>query len=141
MKLNLTLPPEMFMIKSSGGSGFLKNAKFSNFIGHSNAYSLNIDANWTGRAPVPGPGVELSSLHFENWKGTAADGTQRAPIKIVCPDKVPCKGISITDFAVWTDKGNTVQYKCKSAYGTGACLKPNGAGDYPLVVQNVQTPP
>jgi hypothetical protein len=42
---------------------------------------------------------------------------------------------------MWTDSGNSIWYSCQSAYGSGACLKPGGAGPYPAVKQTISSPP
>ena len=34
---------QMFMIKSNGGDGYIKDCTFTNFIGHSNAYALDVN--------------------------------------------------------------------------------------------------
>lgn len=67
----------MLMIKSNGGSGTVSNVTFQNFIGHSNAYSLDIDQYWSSMDPVDGDGAHLSGINFINWTGTEADGRQR----------------------------------------------------------------
>lgn len=70
-----------------------------------------------------GDGVELKNLTFNNWKGTEEDGSQRGPIKIECPDVVPCTNITVRDFAMWTESGDEQTYSCRSAYGSGFCLE------------------
>ncbi len=117
----------MFMIKSNGGSGTVRQCTFSNFIGHANAYSLNLNAFWTQLKLQPGDGVLYRDLNFTGWMGSCADGARRAPINIVCPDAQPCRGITVDDFAVWTEKGGRQYYKCASAFGTGFCLRPDAA--------------
>ena len=59
----------MFMIKSNGGSGTVKNCQFNNFIGHTNAYSLDLNAYWSSMSVVAGDGVFYEDLTFKNWKG------------------------------------------------------------------------
>ena len=117
----------MFMIKSNGGSGSVKSCTFSNFIGHKNAYSLNINAHWTQLKLQSGDGVLYQDLNFTNWKGSCVDGAKRAPVSVICPDAVPCHGINIEDFAIWTESGNRQYYKCSSAFGNGFCLRPGSA--------------
>lgn len=112
----------MFLIKSNGGNGTVSNCNFNNFIGHSNAYSLDINAFWIQEALAAGDGVSFTDLTFNNWTGTCANGTQRAPIQILCPPEVPCDGITITDFAMWTDIGTEEYYLCENALGSGGCL-------------------
>ena len=73
------------MIKSNGGDGYVKNIVFENFIGHKNAYSLNVDQYWASMDPIAGNGVALSGLTFKNWIGTEADGNQRGPIRSYPP--------------------------------------------------------
>lgn len=59
----------------------------------------------------------------QNWKGTEANGAQRGPIKIACADGAPCNAFSIVDFAMWTETGSKQLDTCRSAYGSGSCLK------------------
>ncbi len=118
---------QMLMIKSNGGSGAVRQCTFSNFIGHANAYSLNINGFWTQLKLQPGDGVLYEDLNFTNWKGSCSDGARRGPISIVCPDAQPCRGITVDDFAVWTETGNRQYYKCASAFGKGFCLRPEAS--------------
>jgi rhamnogalacturonan hydrolase len=113
---------QMLLIKSNGGSGSLYNCAFNNFMGHTNAYTLDINAYWTDETLAAGNGVEYYDLSFEHWHGTCADGEDRAPIQILCPDEVPCYDLTIDAFYVWTDTGDEELYKCSNAYGSGPCL-------------------
>jgi rhamnogalacturonan hydrolase len=113
---------QMFMIKSNGGSGTVKNCQFNNFIGHTNAYSLDLNAYWSSIAAVAGNGILYEDLTFKNWKGTCANGATRAPMNVICPSGTPCTGITISDFAMWTEAGSVEYYKCENAYGSGGCL-------------------
>ncbi|KAK3702471.1 hypothetical protein LTR37_014833 [Vermiconidia calcicola] len=98
---------QMMMIKSNGGSGTVSNVVMENFIGHRNAYSLDIDQYWSSMDPSPGDGVQLSGITISNWTGREADGLERGPIKIMCADGAPCTDIVITDFAMWTKAGDS----------------------------------
>lgn len=91
--------------------------------GHGNAYSLDIDGYWTGVSPAQGRGVLYQNITFSNWKGTEQDGSIRGPIRIACPDAVPCADIHIEDFSMWTEAGSLQWYSCRSAFGTGMCLR------------------
>lgn len=113
---------QMYMIKSSGGSGEVKNLAFNNFMGHSNAYTLDFDTAWASMSVAEGDGINYSNISFSGWSGTCEDGVQRGPIKMNCPEKVPCTDITVEDFSVWTDSGDEVLYGCQNAYGQGACL-------------------
>lgn len=113
---------QMMMIKSNGGNGTVSNVIFENFIGHGNAYSLNIDQYWSSETTQAGNGVQLSDITFTNWKGGEAAGATRGPIRVICADGAPCTGITISDFAMWTESGSTQWYACRSAYGSGFCL-------------------
>lgn len=95
----------------------------ANHPGHGNAYSLDIDSYWSSMDAVDGDGVQLTNLTFKNWKGTEEDGAQRGPVKVQCPDAVPCTDITIQDFAMWTESGDEQIYTCRSAYGSGLCLE------------------
>ncbi|KAK8209075.1 hypothetical protein M8818_003769 [Zalaria obscura] len=114
---------QMMMIKSNGGSGTVSDVTFENFIGHGNAYSLDIDQYWASMKAVDGDGVQLSDITFHNWTGTESYGLQRGPIKVICADGAPCHGITISDFSMWTEEGSAQWYSCESAYGDGFCLK------------------
>lgn len=110
------------MLKSNGGDGSVSDCVFQNFIGHSNAYSLYIDGYWTQETLQSGAGVLYTGLTFTNWKGTCAAGATRAPIMAICPSTQPCTGITISNFAMWTDTRSHEYYKCENAWGSGACL-------------------
>ncbi|RAK75813.1 putative extracellular rhamnogalacturonase [Aspergillus fijiensis CBS 313.89] len=113
----------MMLIKSNGGSGFIENVVLENFIGHGNAYSLDIDSAWASMSTVEGDGIQMSNFTIKNWKGTEEYGLTRGPIKMICPTGAPCYDITIEDFAMWTEKGSVQWYSCQSAYGSGFCLK------------------
>lgn len=113
---------QMYMIKSNGGSGDVYNLAFNNFMGHSNAYTLDFDTAWSSMDVSDGDGISYSNISFSGWTGTCEDGTERGPIKIDCPEGVPCTDITVEDFSVWTDDGDEVYYVCQNAYGDGACL-------------------
>ncbi|KAH8646097.1 pectin lyase fold/virulence factor [Xylariales sp. PMI_506] len=114
---------QMFMFKSNGGSGTVSNSQFTNFIGHKNAYSLDINGYWSDETAAAGNGVVYTGLTFDEWHGDCADGEVRAPINIICPDLAPCDGLAITNFAIATDEGAYQYYKCESAWGSGGCLR------------------
>ncbi|KAH6647824.1 pectin lyase fold/virulence factor, partial [Truncatella angustata] len=121
---------QMYMIKSNGGGGTVRNVAFNNFMGHSNAYTLNFDTAWSSMSKAAGNGIAYTNITFGAWKGTAANGVQRGPIKVNCPSAVPCTGINIRDFNVWTDTGSSVLWGCQNAYGSGGCLKTASGGAY-----------
>ncbi|KAM3067848.1 hypothetical protein ACMFMG_011332 [Clarireedia jacksonii] len=132
---------QMFMIKSNGGSGSVSDSVFSNFIGHSNAYSLDINAYWES-ALAPGNGVLYTGLTFSNWKGTCANGAQRAPIQLLCSSTQPCTGLNINNFAIWTDTGSYEYYKCQNAWGEGPCLVHGSAHTpYSIVTSTISSAP
>lgn len=120
---------QMMMIKSNGGDGYVRDSTFTNFIGHSNAYALDINEYWTQRTLDSGDGVMISNLTFSNWKGTIAD-PKRAPISLICSDEAPCTDISLSSVALWSDTNKAVKNICDSAYGTGYCLKAEGSSSY-----------
>lgn len=114
---------QMYMIKSNGGSGTVENIAFNNFMGHSNAYTLDFDTAWSSMDVTEGDGISYSNISFSTWTGTATDGTERGPIKINCPEAVPCTDITVEDFNVWTDTdADSVLWGCQNAYGEGGCL-------------------
>lgn len=123
---------QMLMVKSYGGSGYVEDVVLENFIGHSNAYSLDIDQYWSSMKPVAGNGVQLSNFTIKNWKGTESNGASRGPIKIACADGAPCTDIKISDFAMWTETGSKQYLTCQSAYGSGACLKAGTGKSYAM---------
>lgn len=110
------------MIKSNGGSGSLENAQFNNFMGHTNAYTLDLDSAWSSQTTAAGSGVQYSNLSFSHWHGTTLSGSQRPVVRVICPAAVPCTEIDVSAFMVWTDSGSYVQWLCQNAYGSGACI-------------------
>lgn len=114
---------QMLMIKSHGGSGYLENAVFDNFMGHSNAYTLDLDSAWSSQTLVAGNGVQYTNLTFSHWHGTATAGATRPVIKLVCPAAAPCKELDISSFYIWTETGSSEKYQCENAYGSGGCLR------------------
>jgi rhamnogalacturonan hydrolase len=131
---------QMMMIKSNGGDGTVKDCVFRNFIGHKNAYGLDLDAHWSSLTLQPGEGVEYRNLTFSNWRGSVSDGTRRAPVNVVCPDGKPCTGLRIEDLSLWTETGTKVLWKCGNAFGTGACLG-KGSGNYAVSTVTVTATP
>ncbi|KAJ5371377.1 uncharacterized protein N7496_007469 [Penicillium cataractarum] len=136
---------QMMMIKSNEGSGTVSNVVFENFIGHGNAYSLDIDSYWASMSSSGGEGIEISNLTIRNWKGTEANGEQRGPIKVLCPEGNPCYDITIEDFAMWSEWNYGQWYSCGSAYGDGFCLDnstdPDSYTSYAATTTTVWTAP
>ncbi|ETS76288.1 rhamnogalacturonase B [Pestalotiopsis fici W106-1] len=130
---------QMYMIKSNGGDGDVYNVAFNNFMGHSNAYTLDFDTAWSSMSAVDGDGITYSNISFSNWKGTASNGVQRGPVKLNCPSKVPCTDITVEDFAVWTESGSSVLYGCQNAYGSGVCLNDGSSHTAYTTTQTVTT--
>ncbi|KAF2685414.1 glycoside hydrolase family 28 protein [Lentithecium fluviatile CBS 122367] len=114
---------QMMMIKDNGGSGYVEDVVFENFIGHSNAYAANIDQYWSSMSSLGSTGAQLSNITYKNWKGTQADGSSRGYLKAVCSNSKPCTDITLTDIAMWTETGSKMVNQCQSGYGTGSCLK------------------
>jgi rhamnogalacturonan hydrolase len=121
---------QMMMVKSNGGSGYVEDVVFENFIGHGNAWSLDIDQKWGSMSTIAGNGIHLSNMTFKNWKGTVANGANRGPVKVLCADKAPCTDINITDLSMWTETGSKNTYQCQNGYGSGFCLKKGTGGAY-----------
>lgn len=130
---------QMYMIKSNGGDGTVKNVALNNFMGHSNAYTLDFDTTWSSMDVVDGDGIEYSNITFSGWTGTCTDGVERGPVKMNCPADVPCTDIVIEDFNVWTEEGSEVLYGCQNAYGSGACLAAGDADDEFTTTQTITT--
>jgi len=132
-------------IKSYGGSGTVSNVVLENFIGHSNAYSLDIDQYWGKQTEGAGDGVQLSNIKITNWTGTEANGASRGPIKLNCADGAPCTGIDISDFNMWTETGSSQFYSCRSAYSDaknpGFCLKSGTGSAYAATTTTVTVAP
>jgi rhamnogalacturonan hydrolase len=120
---------QAFMIKSNGGSGYVQNVLFQNFLARGTAYGLNVNQYWTDEALAAGNGVQLSNIQFENWDGEVVDGVERAPIQFICADGAPCTGMTLSNVNMWSATGQAVM-KCESAYGSGACLKGGSGGSY-----------
>lgn len=120
----------MFMIKSNGGSGTVSNIVFNNFQGHTNAYTLDFNAYWSSETTAAGNGVEYTDITFSNWKGTNSNGAQRGSVQVWCPSLVPCTGITISDFNIWTESGSEELESCWNAFGSGACLRSGSTSTY-----------
>lgn len=114
---------QQLMIKSNGGSGELYNGVFNNFMGHSNAYTLDLDSAWSSMSTVDGDGVQYTNLTFSHWHGTATNGAQRPVVRVICPAGVPCSEIDVESFYVWTESGSSEYHLCENAYGGGSCVK------------------
>lgn len=113
---------QMLMIKSNGGSGSLYNAVFNNFMGHTNAYTLDLDSAWSSMSVATGDGVDYTNISFAHWHGTCSNGVTRAPLRVLCPAAVPCTEIEVSAFYIWTEAGTSERYICANAYGAGGCL-------------------
>jgi rhamnogalacturonan hydrolase len=141
------MPSSQYMVKSNGGSGTVSNLVLENFIGHSNAYSLNIEQYWESMKTLPGDGVQLSNIKISNWTGTATNGMQRGPLQIKCADGAPCTGVDVTDFNMWTEKGSSQFYSCRSAYTDLKradplyCMKGGSGTEYPITTRTVTSAP
>lgn len=59
---------QMYMIKSNGGSGSVSNVVLENFVGHGNAYSLDIDQAWASMSTIDGDGVQLRFVYQSTLK-------------------------------------------------------------------------
>lgn len=128
---------QMFMIKSNGGSGSVYSCEFNNFMGHTNAYTLDINGYWSSVSAAAGDGVLYYDLTFNEWHGTCSDGATRAPIQALCPAGAPCYDITIENYHIWTESGSEVLYKCENAYGSGGCL--NTGSDYTSYAVSTKT--
>lgn len=78
---------------------------------------------------IAGNGIKLTGLTFSNWQGTIISNA-RPPINVICADTAPCTGISLSNIAMWTDANNAEVYYCRSAYGSGYCLRSSGTTSY-----------
>src|ERR1700744_591206 len=56
---------QMMMIKSNGGSGSMRDVLLENFLGHRNAYTLDIDQHWSPMKANGGAGVALQNITFK----------------------------------------------------------------------------
>jgi rhamnogalacturonan hydrolase len=133
---------QAFMIKSNGGSGYVKDVQFLNFINRGVAYGLNIDQYWSSQSVAAGSGVQLSNLLWKDWDGYVVDGSKRAPVQLICADGAPCYNITLTNVNMWASN-NVASYKCRSAYGTGvSCIKANSGShtSYAAVTQSYTKP-
>lgn len=53
------------MIKSNGGSGYVRNVLFENFQSKGTAYGLNIQQYWDRMDRADGDGVQLTNITFK----------------------------------------------------------------------------
>lgn len=52
------------MVKSNGGSGYVKNVLMENFIARGTAYGLDVNQYWSSQTVGDGDGVQLSDFVF-----------------------------------------------------------------------------
>lgn len=130
---------QMFMIKSNGGDGYVRNVVFDNFLGLGTAYALDIDGYWSSISTIAGNGVQLTNITFSNWDGYIVDGQRRSAYRILCADNAPCTQINIENVQLWASN-NVGTYACRSAYGSGACLKAGSGAGYAQVTQSYSRP-
>jgi len=112
---------QIFMIKSWGGDGYLRNVVLQNFIARGTAYGLDVNQYWSGQTEVAGNGVQVNNVTFENWDGAVVDGVARPPIQFLCADGAPCTNMILNNVNLWSATDEATN-KCESAFGTGSCL-------------------
>ncbi|KAI5119242.1 hypothetical protein M0805_008793 [Coniferiporia weirii] len=130
---------QMFLIKSWGGSGYLKNVYLENFIAHNTAYGLDVNQYWSGQTEAAGDGVQLSNITFDTWDGAVVDGVARPPIQFICSNSYPCYDMTLTDVLLWSDTSEAVN-ECQSAFGTGSCLESGTVTNYDLLTVSITEP-
>ncbi|KAI5119241.1 hypothetical protein M0805_008792 [Coniferiporia weirii] len=130
---------QIFMIKSNGGSGYLKNVLLQNFIARGTAYGLDVDQFWSGTSTAAGDGVQLSNITFENWDGAVVDGVARPPIQFLCNGDVPCSDMTLSGLKLWSATGKAIN-KCESAFGTGSCLHSGDTSSYAVTTTSITEP-
>lgn len=118
----------MIFIKSNGGSGSVSDVVLENFIGHNNAYNIDVDQYWDDQTTAEGDGVYLNNITFSNWQGTTAAGSDRPQMNFNCADGAPCHDMTLSNVNLVGDDGSTGESYCRSAYGDGGCLS-KGHGD------------
>ncbi|KAG8831294.1 hypothetical protein FRC17_003341 [Serendipita sp. 399] len=123
---------QAMMFKSNGGDGSVSNVLLQNFISRSTAYGLYINQYWASMDTLPGSGVKLSNIKFQNWNGNVASDS-RPPIALICADGAPCTGITLDNVNMWSIPGKPV-YKCESAFGSGiSCIRSGSPSSYAVV--------
>ncbi|KAJ5658402.1 RGase C [Penicillium longicatenatum] len=107
-------------IKTNGGNGTVSSISWDTVYVNGSAYPLAIDEAW-GDAGT-GIGVQISDLSFKDWYGYNSDNS-RPTIRLECDPDVPCYDIILDGVHLWTSDGDSVEWSCQNAYGSGACLK------------------
>ncbi|KAL5522244.1 hypothetical protein ACEPAF_2101 [Sanghuangporus sanghuang] len=130
---------QIFMIKSNGGSGYVRNVLFESFISRGTAYGMNVDQYWSRQIVGEGDGVQLSNMTFKDWNGAVVDGVQRSPIQFLCADGAPCTDMNLQNVNLWSDT-NQATNKCRSAFGSGACLRSGTPTSYAAVTTTISRP-
>ncbi|KIO23148.1 glycoside hydrolase family 28 protein [Tulasnella calospora MUT 4182] len=130
---------QIYMFKSYGGSGYVKNVLLQNFLARGTAYGLDVNQYWSSQTPGTGPGVQFTNITFDTWDGYVADGVARPPIQFICADATPCQQMILKDVRLWSATGKAV-VKCESAYGTGSCLKASGTTSYAITTSSITQP-
>lgn len=130
---------QMYMFKSYGGSGYVKNVLLQNFLGRGTAYGLDVNQYWSSQTPGTGPGVQFTNITFDTWDGYVADGVARPPVQFICADATPCQQMILKNVNMWSATNKAV-VKCESAYGTGLCLKASGTASYAITTSSITQP-
>ncbi|RDH17546.1 pectin lyase-like protein [Aspergillus niger ATCC 13496] len=109
---------QMMMIKTNGGLGNVSNIVFENFIGHGNVNSLDLDSYWSSMNAIDGVGIYYHNITIYNWTGTAIDGETRPPIRVICPEDMPCTEITLVqiDFTLTTYTTTTYGNSASTGY-------------------------
>ncbi|GJP96292.1 rhamnogalacturonase E [Aspergillus niger] len=108
---------QMMMIKTNGGLGNVSNIVFENFIGHGNVNSLDLDSYWSSMNAIDGVGIYYHNITIYNWTGTAIDGETRPPIRVICPEDMPCTEITLVQIDLLVEEGRYDEYYCAIACG------------------------
>ena len=149
------------MIKSNGGSGYLRNVLLQNFLARGTAYGLDVDQFWSGTTTASGDGVTLTNITFQvrltistfkarivdslflqDWDGAVVDGVQRPPIQFLCDGDTPCSEMILDNVNLWSATDEAVN-KCESAFGEGSCLHSDSdaIASYAITTASVTEPP
>ncbi|KAK1672838.1 pectin lyase fold/virulence factor [Colletotrichum godetiae] len=90
-----------------------------NFRSKASLYGLDVNQYWQNTFEPDTGAVALSNLIFRNFSGSVADGAKRPPLYLTANDLTYATNVTVENFSLWTESGNSVVNKISNIFGTG----------------------
>ncbi|KXH62702.1 murein transglycosylase, partial [Colletotrichum salicis] len=87
--------------------------------GSGHLYGLDVNQYWQKTFEPDTGAVALSNLVFRNFSGSVADGAKRPPLYLTANDLTYATNVTVENFSLWTESGNSVVNKISNIFGTG----------------------